>query len=173
MPSADLANTLLTTAVETWGWSWTSKRASTPYGLVSRSAVDSPELAKPPEERKVGGSTPPLTTRSEQAIWLLTCGHVTVCRALPPPPHSPPRRSPASALHCRPRPGRPCPSSPLLAARGRGRPARNGGPPPAHGKRGRPPGAGSPRPVGPPPGRARHLPPPRRGQSRRFPAEAV
>src|SRR5215471_12703547 len=29
-----------------------------------------------PEKRKVGGSTPPLTTRFDQAIWLLTCDNV-------------------------------------------------------------------------------------------------
>jgi hypothetical protein len=29
LPSADLANALLTTAVETWGWSWIPNRAST------------------------------------------------------------------------------------------------------------------------------------------------
>jgi hypothetical protein len=55
--------------METWGWPWTSKTASTPYGLVSRPVVDSPGLAKPPEKRKVGGSTPPLTTP-------LTCADV-------------------------------------------------------------------------------------------------
>ena len=63
---ADLANTLLTTAVETWGWSWTSKGASASYGLVRRPVVDAPGLAKPPEKRKVGGSTPPLTTTPDQ-----------------------------------------------------------------------------------------------------------
>jgi hypothetical protein len=29
--------------------------------------MDWPGLAKPPEKRKVGGSTPPLTTQSDQA----------------------------------------------------------------------------------------------------------
>jgi hypothetical protein len=40
---------------------------------------------RPPEKRKVGSSTLPLTTRSEQAICLLTCGSVTWCRTWPPP----------------------------------------------------------------------------------------
>ena len=42
---------------------------STSYGLVTWPAVDTPGLAKPPEKRKVGGSTPPLTTA-------LTCADV-------------------------------------------------------------------------------------------------
>ena len=50
---ADLANTLLTTAVETWGWSWTSKGASASYGLVRRPVVDAPGPAKPPKSRKL------------------------------------------------------------------------------------------------------------------------
>jgi hypothetical protein len=61
-PSADLANAMLTTAVETWGRPWTPRAARVPYALVSRAVVDWPGLAKPPEKRKAGGSTPPLTT---------------------------------------------------------------------------------------------------------------
>src|SRR5215472_5665990 len=44
-----------------------------------------------PERRKVGGSTPPLTTRSDQAIRLLTCGDVNCGRARPPPQDARPR----------------------------------------------------------------------------------
>jgi hypothetical protein len=39
-----------------------------PYVLVSSPMVDWPGLAKPPEKRKVGGSTPPLTTTSSHRI---------------------------------------------------------------------------------------------------------
>src|SRR5215467_8816090 len=38
-----------------------------------------------PEKRKVGGSTPPLTTRFDQAIWLLTCDNVGFCPTRPLP----------------------------------------------------------------------------------------
>ena len=64
---------MLTTAVETWGRSWTLGSASMPYDLVSSPVVDGPGLAKPPEKRKVGGSTPPLTTGSISVATMLTC----------------------------------------------------------------------------------------------------
>jgi hypothetical protein len=35
-------------------------------------------LASQPEKRKVGGSTPPLTTHSHQRICWLTCGNLLV-----------------------------------------------------------------------------------------------
>jgi hypothetical protein len=38
------------------------RRASASYSPVRRPVVDSCGPAKPPEKRKVGGSTPPLTT---------------------------------------------------------------------------------------------------------------
>jgi len=60
--SADLANVLLTTAVETCGWFWIVAATEAPSGPVRRPVVDPPGLAKPSEKRKVGGSTPPLTT---------------------------------------------------------------------------------------------------------------
>ena len=44
-----------------------------PYDLVSSPVVDGPGLAKPPEKRKVGGSTPPLTTGSISVATMLTC----------------------------------------------------------------------------------------------------
>ena len=62
MPSADLANVLLTTAVDTQGWSWTTKGASASHGPVRRPVTDPPGRAKPPEKRKVGSSILPLTT---------------------------------------------------------------------------------------------------------------
>ena len=37
------------------------------YGPVRWPVLDMPGLAKPPEKRKVGGATPPLTTHLEQA----------------------------------------------------------------------------------------------------------
>jgi hypothetical protein len=39
------------------------KGARLSYGLVRWPVVDTPGLAKPSEKRKVGGPTPPLTTR--------------------------------------------------------------------------------------------------------------
>jgi hypothetical protein len=59
---ADLANALLTTAVDTWGRSWTPSGANAAVGPVRRPAMDLPGPAKPSEKRKVGGSTSPLTT---------------------------------------------------------------------------------------------------------------
>jgi hypothetical protein len=50
---ADLANTLLTTALDTWGRSWTPTRANPSYGPVSWTLVDWPGPAKPPEKRKL------------------------------------------------------------------------------------------------------------------------
>src|SRR5215831_13355905 len=60
--AADLANALLTTAAETRRLAWTLREASTSYGLVRRPAMDWLGLLNPAEKRKVGGSTPPLTT---------------------------------------------------------------------------------------------------------------
>ena len=85
-------------------------------------------------QRKVGGSTPPLTTRSDQAIRLLTCGNANFGRVWPPPPRCPPETPQprlgqsiaARGLH-----GPPC--QPLLDARCRCRSARNGGIPAASG----------------------------------------
>ena len=62
MSPADLANAVLTTAVETCGWSWTVRGVEVPYGPVRRPVVDWRGRAKPPEKRKVGSSTLPLTT---------------------------------------------------------------------------------------------------------------
>src|SRR5262249_57627200 len=79
---------------------------------------------------------------------------VTFGRAWPPPPHArlstlrPGFGSPLLHADCTA-----VPRQPLLSARGRCRSARSGGPPPAHGKRGRPPNVGSPRPQGHPPAR--------------------
>ena len=42
------------------------RTACTSYGLVRWPVVDSPGLGRPSEKRKVGGSTPPLTTTSDQ-----------------------------------------------------------------------------------------------------------
>ena len=44
-----------------------------------------------PEKRKVGSSTLPLTTRSEQAILPSYCGNATLCRAWPLPAGARPR----------------------------------------------------------------------------------
>ena len=66
------------------------------------------------------------------------------------------------------------PRQPLLYARERCRLARNGGPPPAQGKRGTAARRRLAAPVGPPPGRRGLCRRPRRGQSPcPFPAEAV
>jgi hypothetical protein len=58
----DLANELLTTVLDGCGSRWTLKTAHTSDDEVRRTALDPPGSAKPPEKRKVGGSTPPLTT---------------------------------------------------------------------------------------------------------------
>ena len=55
---------MLTTAVDTGGGACTLRTTSTLLCLVSQTPVDSRGPAKPPEKRKVGGSTPPLTTSS-------------------------------------------------------------------------------------------------------------
>jgi hypothetical protein len=44
-----------------------------------------------PEKRKVGSSTLPLTTRSEQQFCILTCGNVILCGAWPLPAGARPR----------------------------------------------------------------------------------
>ena len=58
----DLANELLTTVLDGCGSRWTLTTAHTSDDEVRRTALDPPGSAKPPEKRKVGGSTPPLTT---------------------------------------------------------------------------------------------------------------
>ena len=58
----DLANELLTTVLDGCGSRWTLKTAHTSDDEVRRTALDPAGSAKPPEKRKVGGSTPPLTT---------------------------------------------------------------------------------------------------------------
>jgi hypothetical protein len=63
--TADLANAVLTTAVETWRRTWTPVDPAASYGPLSEPAADSPGPANPPEA-KVGSSTLPLTTGSEQ-----------------------------------------------------------------------------------------------------------
>jgi hypothetical protein len=75
---SDLANAVLTTAVEACGWRWTEGTAEASSILVNRPVVDLPGLAKPPEKRKVGGSTPPLTTTIARLSNLLTCGNATL-----------------------------------------------------------------------------------------------
>jgi hypothetical protein len=59
LPPDDLANALLTTAVETLGWSWTPNGASASCSPVRRPVMDLPGPAKLPERRKVtrGGMT--------------------------------------------------------------------------------------------------------------------
>ena len=59
---ADLANALLTTALETCGRSWTPAGANAPYRPISWPVVDSPGPANPPEKRKVDSSILSLTT---------------------------------------------------------------------------------------------------------------
>jgi hypothetical protein len=61
----DLANELLTTVLDGCGSRWTIKTAHTSDDEVRRTALDPPGSAKPPEKRKVGGSTAPLTTTSD------------------------------------------------------------------------------------------------------------
>jgi hypothetical protein len=68
---SDLANELLTTVLDGYGWRWTLTTAATSEGEVRRTALDPSGSAKPPEKRKVGGSTPPLTTS-------LTCTDVSL-----------------------------------------------------------------------------------------------
>jgi hypothetical protein len=59
-----VAKAVLTTAVDARvNAGRPDARAS--FGLFRGSTMDSPGRAKPPEKRKVGGSTPPLTTSSE------------------------------------------------------------------------------------------------------------
>ena len=59
MDYGDLANELLTTVLDGCGSRWTLKTAHTSDDEVRRTALDPPGSAKPPEKRKVGGSTPP------------------------------------------------------------------------------------------------------------------
>jgi hypothetical protein len=49
---SDLANALLTTALDMWRRSWTPAGANASYGPVSWTLVDSPGPANPPEKRK-------------------------------------------------------------------------------------------------------------------------
>ena len=63
---SSVANAVQTTVVDTWGQSWMPRCPGRSSGLIRWPVVDSPELAKPPEKRKVGSSTLPLTTSSEQ-----------------------------------------------------------------------------------------------------------
>ena len=56
----NLANAVITTAVETEGWTWTQGMASASYGLVRQPVIDQRGPVKPPGKRKVGGSTPPM-----------------------------------------------------------------------------------------------------------------
>jgi hypothetical protein len=69
----DLANELLTTVLDGCGSRWTLKTAHTSDDEVRRTALDPPGSAKPPEKRKVGGSTPPLTTTLRPGNWPVTC----------------------------------------------------------------------------------------------------
>ena len=55
---ADLANILLTTALDMWRRSWTPAGANASYGPVSWTVVDWPGPANPPEKRKADGLRP-------------------------------------------------------------------------------------------------------------------
>ena len=59
---ADLANILLTTALDTWGRSWTPAGANASYGPVNGTLLDWRGPANPPEKRKIGSSILPMTT---------------------------------------------------------------------------------------------------------------
>jgi hypothetical protein len=58
----DLANRVLTTVLETRRQSWIPARSETASWQPRRPMMDWAGPAQPPEKRKVGGSTPPLTT---------------------------------------------------------------------------------------------------------------
>jgi hypothetical protein len=74
--AADTANAVLTTAVDTGGRPWTPRCPDTSSGVLMWPAVDSRGLGNPSEKRKVDSSILSLTTRSNQAILLFTCGNV-------------------------------------------------------------------------------------------------
>jgi len=60
------ASVVLTTIVNTRGRSWTPRCPSRSCGLLMRPPVDSRGPGHSPERRKVGGSTPPVTTSSDE-----------------------------------------------------------------------------------------------------------
>jgi hypothetical protein len=50
----DLANELLTTVLDRYGWRWTLGTADTSKHQLRRTTVDPPGSAKPPEKRTLG-----------------------------------------------------------------------------------------------------------------------
>jgi hypothetical protein len=83
--------------VEAWGQPWTPKRSRASYSLVRWPVLDEHGPANPSEKRKVGGSTPPLTTTSDlhkRALSGRLCAIRDACSLIPRPsaasgrPHS-------------------------------------------------------------------------------------
>ena len=68
------ANTVLTTAMDAWGRPWAPRSPESSSGLVRRPVMDSCGPGNSPEKRKVGGSTPPLTTILTSTNALRQCG---------------------------------------------------------------------------------------------------
>ena len=69
----DLANRVLTTVLEPTATVLDSHEERALSRPLGRPMVDSPGPAQPPEKRKVGGSTPPLTTTLRPGNWPVTC----------------------------------------------------------------------------------------------------
>jgi hypothetical protein len=68
-PDGRSANAVLTTPLATCGSTWTPASGPHLNYQIIRAVTDTAGPAKPPEKRKVGGSTPPLTATSDLRIY--------------------------------------------------------------------------------------------------------